>query len=222
MKTTLKNEKFITQIGAGDDFTAFLTHDNSLFVAGYNASNFIGLDITARKIKKVQNSNYNSYYGSSGTEFIVDEPTVVNTKKFKTETITHLSCGSNHISVVTNRSNIYICGLLGTGFVQLGNDKFPKEYLKSDNNFISMVGSGLNFSVFVVNLRDVYVFSKVPNEYSNTGYWMGQTATSQVFFNPQKTMVYMKKTGFEEDGIIDLACGKNHFIILTDQNEIYG
>ena len=224
----MRNEKFITQIGSGDDFTAFLTHDNTLFVAGLNDKNMFGLKKTKDLLQRY-NPNNNPYYYSSAinlTDMIIDEPSVIFRNEFKTESISHLSCGSNHICVVTQKRNIYFCGFGECGFVKLPKNKYGQEYEKSEKlepNTISMVGSGLNFSVFIVNRSDIYMYAHRP--VSQHTYYYATSFNTTSFFDGAETsnrLVLKSKKDFESDSIVALACGKSHFVILTDSNELYG
>nr|CAG4712105.1 unnamed protein product [Naegleria fowleri] len=238
LKETLKNQKFITLIDAGDDFTAFVTHDNCLYMSGFNADNLYGLPITEDKIRQEQqqhnyfNNYYYSTYACNTSTFIVDAPTQVPAKYFKNEEITHLSCGSNHACVVTDREHVYVFGLLPseTKCVKLIPEKhFDDNYvinMKDERNLVSLIGSGLNFTVLIVNSMDIYImtrkYSETPHPYY---YYSGQTASQQDTFPYQKgKFIHLNKKckALKGTTIRYLACGRAHFVVVNEKNEIYG
>jgi len=223
LKQTLGNEKFITMIDSGDDFTVFVTHDNTLFAAGLNSENLFGLP------PKQKDSTIPSH---SITHDVVSKPTIIpssnyNHLNFKTpKDITHLSCGANHICVVTEGENIYISGLLKkTGkFTFIEAKLFEEPYAnnaKLQTNFVSMIDSGLNYTVVVINGVDIYIMCKV---IENTNYYYyGYTSTSHNDFSYTKgKFVHLKRHTSDIGLIRQISCGKSHFVFLNEYNELYG
>ncbi|KAG2374211.1 hypothetical protein C9374_011048 [Naegleria lovaniensis] len=236
LKETLKDQKFITLIDAGDDFTAFVTHDNCLYMSGFNVDNLFGLPVTEDHMRLHNHRYNNNYYYTnnfSTSTFIVDSPTQVPVKYFKNEEITHLSCGSNHVCVVTNRENIYTFGLIQseTKCVKLSHDKhFDSTYLKNlkdQRNLVTLIGSGLNYTIMVVNSTDIYIMTRkhlAENQHPYY-YFSGQAASQQDTFPYEKgkfTYLNTKCKALEGTNIRYLACGRSHFVVVNDQNEIYG
>ncbi|KAL9643306.1 hypothetical protein ABK040_014761 [Willaertia magna] len=187
------NKKLISMIDLGEDFTVFVTHDNLLYVNGLNENNIFNI------------SDFNQ------TKKIVKEPYLISSELYNKEEITKISCGASHFIFITNNKTIYSFGLQKY-FTKINyNIHFDENYKLNSlqqGNEISLIGSGESFSVVIINNYFIY---------------LGVKPGARKSFSLKKKQLFNYfpiKDKFAK--IKQLACGRNHFILLTEDNELYG
>ncbi|KAL9643299.1 hypothetical protein ABK040_014754 [Willaertia magna] len=219
----LETKRFISMIDSGEDYTVFVTHDNQLYVCGLNNNNIFDIP--------KPNLNYNYTPSMEESKTILKEPHLIPAKLYNKEEITHISCGASHFIIVTNHQNIYTFGLILNGnsyFKKLRTENFGVHYNKllqksGNSNKITFIASGDDFTVIVVDFNYIYVIVKGDNTnqyyyyYNYHNKFRFRNFTQHIFKDLSITKDEKKKIYIKQ-----LACGRYHFVLLTEDNQLYG
>lgn len=186
----------IETISCGADHMIALTHQNEIYVRGYNDYGQLGLgDYTRQHIHLHQ-------------KLILHD---VDHKQIKS-----ISCGGYHTIVLMQNSEMYVwgfnnCGQLGLGCRQ--NISFPHRLMLPDNSQIISVSCGFMHTIALTKQPTGSIFSRVYVWGRNASGQLGLGDNNNYHGVPQKLVLFFT--------VVSIECGEDYTVALTNIGDVY-
>ncbi|KAL9657925.1 hypothetical protein ABK040_015980 [Willaertia magna] len=246
---TTKFEKSVIQIECGQTQVLFLIKEGFVFGFGSNHDNVLGMNFFTvpniedypRQIPNLKdiiqikagvnhslflNRNYEIFACGSNTHYQIAPHDITNKKDVyickviinnlkKNEKVVNMICGGYHNFFITNLNNVFCNGNNGQG--QLGGVSSSRvkniSYFLEDEKFnIKKIACGCNHTIFLTNDHKVYGLG------FNSFFQISSLSEINVT-KPTEFNFNFKK---ENEYIIDVACGMNHSLFISNFGNVYG
>lgn len=232
------------QISCGTVHTAILTSNNEIYFCGYNGYGQFGNDQTLNDnlipiktnlnnimpnkiscggfhtiIKTVDNKLYSTgsnFYGQLGINYNINKTsfTEIDSEYLDISNNTILNAKYDNTFILSN--TLYSCGYnnqsnnINNDYLSFGNTNL----YKNNNDKIKLLKYGKNFVVVLTENNKLYTSGL--NSSGQLG--IGTNIDSNIL----NLLNEISITIFPQTYPIDIACGEEHFVILTNDNKIYG
>ncbi|KAL9648017.1 hypothetical protein ABK040_012318 [Willaertia magna] len=243
---TNKFEKSVIQLECGKSSVLFLTKEGLVFgygsnhrnVLGFNRNNFNTIEDYPKEIPELKdiiqikagvnhslflNRNY-EIFACGDDEYYQTGPNSNNTDGLICKIIIHglkhnehvlnMICGGYHNFFITNLNNVFCNG--NNGQYQLGvyssSVQDVSYFLENEKFNIKKVACGCNHTIFLTNEHRVYGLG------FNLYFQLGSPSEFKVK-KPKEFNFSFKK---ENEYIIDVACGMNHSLFVSNLGNVYG
>ncbi|KAL9652399.1 hypothetical protein ABK040_012054 [Willaertia magna] len=228
----IPNLKDIIQIKAGVNHSLFLNRNYEIFACGDDEYSQTG------PCGSSNNNNNNNLLLLFDTNDNVKEnrficKVIINNLK-ENEKVVNMICGGYHNFFITNLNNVFCNGnnVQGQLGVSLPKVNYISYFLQDEKFKIKKVACGCNHTIFLTKDHKVYGLGfnsffqlgspsefkvKSPTEF-NFDFLLDSPIESKVK-SPKELNFNFKK---ENEYIIDVACGMNHSLFISNFGNVYG
>jgi len=189
---TILNEYTPNKISCGDFHTIIQTTNNSLYSSGINTYGQLGI-------------------GNNNNQKIF---TIIDSALLDISSNSVIKCGYDFTFILSD--TLYSCG--NNGYSNLINNDFTffsdTKLFNTSTPVIKNIKNGKNFIVLITDDNKIYTAGI--NLYGQLG--IGNTINSNILNNLNELSIAI----FPSTYPIDIACGDEHFIVLMNNNKVYG